>query len=353
MMRLRDKATCWGVDISSSAIKVLALARKKQRYIVKAYANIALADDAVVDGRIEQPAVVAATLRQAVKLGACSARNAVIAVPSKAAITKTIALPAGLSGRELEESVLQEAENHIPYPLSEIRLDFAVLTSTASVDDAMQILLAASRSEHVDSRLSVLESAGLKAQRVDIESYSIEHLLPRLLNHLNVGERPTTVALADIGAKTTSLYVLVNGALVFSREQEFGGHLLSEKMAQYYGLSYAQAEQQKQRGCLAADYETAVLAPFKMALAATISRALQFFFSSSNQYPAIDHLLLTGGSSVLPGMPSLLSQQTSIPVSLVDPLVDMAVATTVDRQALKQDTPTLLLACALATRGLL
>ncbi|HET8808406.1 MAG TPA: type IV pilus assembly protein PilM, partial [Methylophaga sp.] len=232
----RKKSPLLGIDISSSVVKILELHKKGDRYLVESYAVEPLPANAVVEGRIENGDEVAGAIKRAIKRAGSKAREAAVAVSANAAITKIVSFPASLSERELEENVMLEAENYIPYPLEEVRLDFEVLGTSAIDADALDVLLAASRRENVDARTEVIEKAGLKPKLVDVEAYTMENAFSLIAEQLPHHGQGLTVAVADVGATVTTLHVLVDGKIVFTREQTFGGRMLTEDIERHYGM---------------------------------------------------------------------------------------------------------------------
>jgi type IV pilus assembly protein PilM len=340
-----------GIDISSSVVKVLELSRKGSDYSVEAYAVETLPVNAVIESRIENREEVASAIRRAIKRSGTKAREAAVAVSANSAITKTVSFPASLSERELEANVMMEAENYIPYPLEEVRLDFEVLGPSASDVNAVDVLLAASRREHVDARTEVVEKAGLKAKLVDVEAYTMENAFELIAKQLPEQGQGLTVAVIDVGATVSTLHVLVDGKIVFTREQSFGGRMLTEDIERHYGMSHEEAGRAKKEGGLPDDYASAILEPFKRSMTMTVTRALQFFFSASSQYQSIDHIVLAGGCASIAGIDTMIEQETGTSTSIANPFLDMALGSKVNQQALSNDAPSMMIACGLAMRS--
>ena len=347
----RKKSSLLGIDISSSVVKLLELKQTNGKYSVESYAVEPLPLNAVIEGRIDNIDEVAAAVKRAVKRSGTKTQDASVAVSANSAISKIISFPSTLSERELEEQVMMEADNYIPYPLEEVRLDFEVL-GTSSVDaEAVDVLLAASRTENVEMRTSVVEEAGLTAKLVDVEAYTIENTFNLIAQQMPNQAQGLTVAVIDVGATVTTLYVLVDGKIVFTREQTFGGKMLTEEIERYYGLSYQEAGRAKQQSNLPDDYAGKVLNPFKRSMTTTIARGLQFFFSASTQYQSIDHIILAGGCASIPGMDSMIEEETGTSTSIANPFADMVLGPKIQIQALSNDAPAMLIACGLAMRS--
>ncbi|NQZ52699.1 MAG: pilus assembly protein PilM [Piscirickettsiaceae bacterium] len=347
----RKKSPLLGIDISSSVVKVLELHQKNGKYSVESYSVEPLPLNSVVEGRIENPDEVAGAIKRAVKRSSTKAKEAAVAVSANAAITKIISFPASLSEREMEEQIALEADNYIPYPLEEVRLDFEVLGASAADVDAVDVLLAASRTENVDARTEVLEKAGLIPKLVDVEAYTIENAFTLIAEQMPNNGQGLTVAIVDVGATVTTLHVLVDRKIVFTREQTFGGRMLTEDIERHYGMSYQEAGRAKKENNLPDDYAPKVLDPFKRSMVTTVTRALQFFFSASTQYQSIDHIILSGGCASIQGVDAMIEEETGTSTSIANPFSDMTLGSRIKIQALSNDAPSMMIACGLAMRS--
>lgn len=347
----REKSPLLGIDISSSVVKVLELSQKNGKYCVESYAVEPLPLNAVIEGRIEDNDEVAGAIRRAVKRSGTKAKEAAVAVSANSAITKIVSFSSSLSEREMEEQIMLEADNYIPYPLEEVRLDFEVIGTSAADIDAVDVLLAASRTENVDVRTEVLEKSGLKPKLVDLEAYTVENAFGLIAQQMPNHGQGLTVAVVDVGATITTLHVLVDGKIVFTREQTFGGRMLTEDIERHYGMSYQEAGRAKKENNLPEDYEPKVLDPFKRSMTTTVTRALQFFFSASTQYQSIDHIILAGGCASIEGVDAMIEEDTGTSTSIANPFSEMVLGSRVKIQALSKDAPSMMIACGLAMRS--
>lgn len=338
-----------GVDISSTAVKLLQLSRAGNRYRVEHYAVEPLPPNAVVEKNIVEVEAVGEAIRRALTRSGTRARHASAAVAGSAVITKVIPMPADLDGDELEAQVELEAANYVPYPIEEVNLDFEVLGPMPNTTDTVQVLLAASRSENVEIRASALELGGLTPKVMDVESFAIENAFTLLGEQLKT-PKDGLVALVDSGATMTTLYVLRNGRTLYSREQVFGGKQLTDEVMRRYGLSYEEAGQAKRQGGLPEGYQVEVLEPFKEAMVQQISRLLQFFYAGS-EFNRVDQLVIAGGGASIAGIDRMLEEQLGIPTMVANPLANMTLGPRVQPHALAQDAPSLMIACGLALRS--
>jgi type IV pilus assembly protein PilM len=354
VLLFKKKATqVLGVDISATAIKLLELGRSGSKYRVESYSVEPLPPNSVVDKNISDEKAVGEAIGRAVKKCGSRTKDAAVAVAGSAVITKVITMQAGLSDTDMDSQIKLEADQYIPFPLEEVNMDFEVLGPTQGNPEQVDVLLAASRSENVDIRVAALEVGGLKAKIVDVEAFALENTVGMMAKDMFGGGTGLTIAIADVGSAITTFTVLENLKIIYSREQNFGGAQLTEEIQRRYGLSYEEAglaKKQGKGGGLPDDYVSEVLEPFKQSMAQQISRAQQFFFSSS-QIASIDHLILAGGCASIPGIAEVVQSATGVPTIVANPFANMSVASRVQAHALSNDAPALMVACGLALRS--
>ena len=339
-----------GLDISSTSVKLVELTQKNGRYCVESFAVEPLPPNSVVEKNINDVEAIGEAVRRVIKRAKAKSKHAVVAVAGSSVITKTITMPANLSDSEMEEQIELEADQYVPYPLEEVSLDFEILGPTENNPDTIDVLLAACRTETVDMRTAAIESGGLTTKIVDIEAYATENACQLLLDQIPNQGIGKTIALVDVGATMTTLNVLHDQKLIYTRESMFGGKQLTEEIMRRYSLAYEEAGMAKRQGGLPENYTTEVLEPFKDTMCQQVSRSLQFFFSSS-QYNNIDHLLLAGGSASIAGVDELIKERTGIETTIANPFESMTLSADVKPQSLRSDAPSLLIACGLALRS--
>jgi type IV pilus assembly protein PilM len=338
-----------GVDISSTAVKLLQLTESGGRYRVEHYAVEPLPPNAVVEKNIVEVEAVGEAIKRAVSRSGTRVKHGAAAVSGSSVITKIIPMQGDLDQDSLEDQVQVEAANYIPYPIEEVSLDFEVLGPVANNPEMIQVLLAASRQENVDIRQSALELGGITAQVIDVEVFAMENAFKLVADQLSV-PRDAVVALVDIGATMTTLNVLRNQRSIYTREQVFGGKQLTDEVMRRYGLSYEEAGQAKRQGGLPESYEVEVLEPFKEALVQQVSRLLQFFYAGSD-FNRVDQVVLAGGCASISSIANLVEEQIGVPTVIANPLANMALGPRVQAHALAQDAPALMIACGLALRS--
>ena len=345
----KTQAPLIGVDISSTAVKLLQLSRSGDRYRVEHYAVEPLPPNAVVEKNVVEVEAVGEAIRRAVARAGTKTRHAAAAVSGSSVITKVIPMPADLDEDEMESQIELEAVNYVPYPIEEVNLDFEVLGPMPGNSEMAQVLLAASRSEHVEARASALELGGLEARVIDVEAFAIENAFSLMAGGLKV-PADGLVALVDVGATMTTLNVLRGGRSIYTRENVFGGKQLTDEVMRRYSLSYEEAGLAKRQGGLPESYEIEVLEPFKEAMVQQVSRLLQFFYAGS-EFNRVDQVVIAGGCASIKGVDSMVEEQLGIPTVVANPLAQMTLGPRVRPQHLAQDAPALMIACGLALRS--
>jgi type IV pilus assembly protein PilM len=340
-----------GVDVSSTALKLVELSEAgKGTYRLERYVIEALPRDVVTDGNIANLDQVSDALRRAHKRLGSRNRSIAMALPAAMVITKKIIVPAGQTEEELELQVEAEANQYIPFALDEVNLDFQILGPAPNNPDEVEVLIAASRKEKVEDRVAIAEAAGLKPRVMDVESYATEEAFRMIAPSLPANGRDQNIALVDIGAHVMHFYVLRNNQILFARDQAFGGNQLTHEIQRAFNLSPEEAESAKKNAGLPENYDADVLQPFMETLTLEITRALQFFFTSTS-YSQVDQVVLAGGCALLPGLDELVGKRAGVNAIVGNPFANMGASDRIRPRQLAADAPLLLIACGLALRS--
>ena len=359
------KLPIMGIDITNSAVKLLEIKPYGNQLEVASYGVAPLEKGAIVDRRIKDYPAVIRSIKAVINSTQPTTQRTAVAVPAAAVMTRTLSLPQALDDEAMEALVMLEAEQHIPYPLNEVAIDFQRLPANNPNDDNQPVLLVACRKEVTEQLDNVLEAAGLEPKVTDVENFAMERSLSLIINQLPINKnhyknasataqpslQTSLIAVADIGATTNVFNVLCNGKIIYSREQTFGGKQLTDAIKRHYQLPYATAELAKQQGRLPAEYTLDLLAPFKANLIQQLERQLQLFYSAT-AYTQIDHLILAGGCSVIENLPQEVQEQLGYATYLANPFAGMVLSDKINTAALAKDAPALMIACGLAIRGL-
>jgi type IV pilus assembly protein PilM len=346
----RKQTSVLGIDISSAAVKLLELSKTGNGFRVESFAIAPLHQDPLADKNIANVNVIADAIKIALTRSKSNLKQATVAVSGSAVITKIITMPRSLTDIEMEEQIMIEADQYVPYSLDEVNFDFEVQGVNEKNPEMVDVLLVASRRENVDDRVEALSQAGLKASIVDVETFAMENAFSLLTDHFAGSTGPQTVAIADIGSTISVLTVLHDGRIVHTREQQFGGKQLTEEIQRRYGLSYDEAGLAKRHGGLPDNYTVDVLEPFKRAMVQQIQRSLQFFVPSSADR-GVNSIVLAGGCASIPGIDKLVEKSLGMPAYIANPFKNMALSHKINPGDLRDNAPAMMIACGLSIRS--
>lgn len=339
----KSKGAVLGLDIGTSAIKMVELVPSGSSAKLSRWAIHALPPGAISENTITNVDAVIDVFVRAVARESIKAKRVVSAVCSSHAVSSNIVLPGDLSDSEMEEQVEVEASQFVPYALEDVNLDFQVLGASGLNPDDYEVLAVACRREIIEDYVAVIEAAELNAEVIDIDTYALE----RVVGHAHPGSGVDAVV--DIGHSNTHLGIFGDHKTLYSRYQPFGGKQLVDLVVQRYGVSDEEAEGLIRSESPPDGYRREVLPQFVQLTAKETARALQFFHSSSST-SNVDRVIITGGSSHIPGLVEGVEKELGVPTIVLDPFNN--ITHKFDSHHLAQVSGSLAVACGLALRGI-
>lgn len=339
-----------GIDIGTQNVKGVLLSKSANGYKVEAAARLPLPRGAVVDNVILDVQAVGKVLEKLRKRFPKSVKNVAAAVSGSGVISKTVFLNSVQNDDELESQIEIQAENLIPYPLDEVSIDFEVMGENEHDKNKIDVLLIASRTELVEARVSALEHGNFTAKIMDVAGFALARSYNMVKHQLEDSTNSTPIALIDIGASTLTMAIMIDGKAVFTKEQSFGGDQYSQSIAAFYNMEQADAEAAKLHDELPRNYAFEVLAPFQTAMIQQIRRTLQMYTTSKNGAD-VSQILLSGGCSEIASIDQVLSEELSIPTTVVAPFSHSEVQKDINFDSLNREAPIYMIASGLALRS--
>lgn len=304
----------FGIDIGSNSIKVVQLEKAGQEYKLVAYGMASAPPKGFVSEAHVDLEILAESIRKLVKDARLSTNNTAIALSETQVYTRVITTPP-LSEAELSSAIKWEAEQYIPLPLSDVKIDYQILSQPekANPQARMDILLVAAPIVTINKYMKIMQLAGLKPVLMETEIISVARAL--------VPEANTTTLLVDIGAMTSEIAVVRHGTLSFTRSIATGGNSLGRAVASELNLEFMQAEEYKKTYGLDMTKLSGKVAmaikPVFDVIVNEMRRAISFYQKEKNDI--VTHVVLTGGTSRMPGMVSYLAEVFGLEVSIGDP----------------------------------
>jgi type IV pilus assembly protein PilM len=297
-----------GLDIGSGSIKVVVINHASGRPVLEKVAMVSVADDAIVEGEVMDPTLVADAVRGLLESAQIRTKDVVVAIGGRDVIIKKIQMDR-MSATEAREAIRWVADGHVPFDPENVELDFQIL-DPEEAGQQMQVLLVAAKRELVESKLSLLSEIGLEASVIDVEAFALHNAFEANYPEAMRG----IVALASIGHEITNVNLLENGVPVLTRDLSIGVRRLREDLQRERGLT-AEAADRVVRGV---DLDP-TLAPFVTTrgeeLALGIERAAAFLQTASRQVGSLSRLYLTGAGARIPGLAGVLADRLKIPVT--------------------------------------
>jgi type IV pilus assembly protein PilM len=346
-MLFKAKKDIVGLDIGSSSVKLVKLREAKGIYHLESLGVASLPPEAIVDNAIMDSTSVVEVIRNLVESHKVKTKNVATSISGHSVIIRKIVLPI-MTDDEMESSIQWEAEQYIPFEISEVNLDCQILGPDEKDPSQMNVILVAAKKDFVNDHVAVLKECGLNPVVMDIDCFAIENAFEA--NHTGSSE---TIALINMGASATNINILKNGVSVFTRDIQVGGNMFNDEIQKRLGLSGPEAERTK-LGEVLDDVDAngvgEVIAQATEILAQEVQRSLDFF-SATSADEKVQGLFITGGVSKAPDVKKALERRLGIAVEPLDPFRQLVVSEKdFDPEYLQEMAPFFSVAVGLAMR---
>ncbi len=334
--------TTVGLDIGSGLIKVVVIDHSKGEPELTHVATTPVLADAIVEGEVMDLAV----LSEAIKglFTGLKQKRVVIAVGGRDVIVKRIQVDR-MKESDAAEVVRWEAQQHVPFDVEGVELDFQVLDPDGD-GLQMDVLLVAAKRELVETKITLLADAGLQAETVDVDAFALHNAFELSYPEAMQG----VVAVANVGHEVTNVNLLEDGVPLLSRDLNVGTRKFREDLQRDIGMSAEDAD-----AVLISGEPRPELQPYIDArgeeIAVGMERAAAFLQAASRDAPGIQQVFMSGGGARVHGLKEALSKRLGLPVEIANPLQRLQVAEGVfDTMDVDAISPLLMLSVGLALR---
>ena len=349
-MLFGKKKSVAGLDIGSSSIKMVELDGKSNSLSLVSLGYENLPDDTIIDGQIMELNVVSDVIRNVCATHKVMADQVVTGVSGHSVIIKNIVLPA-MSADELEESIDWHAEEHIPYDLADVSLDYQI---TGTTSDSTHVLIAACKRERIDNVRQAVQLAGKEPYVIDVDTFALQNCYE--LNYQP--DDSQVVTLLNIGASTMNVNIVKGTRSLFTRDITVGGSQFTDVLQRSLGLSFQQAEAVKRGVSHAVEgIEEKSIEPLMNNVTEIVAMEIQKTFdfyraTTEDNETIVQKILISGGGSKLAGLAQDLSARLELPVEVLDPFRNIKVdSRKFDPDYLSEIMPEMAVAVGLAMRG--
>lgn len=306
-----------GLSIGTSSIKLIELKKSGKVWKLLHFGMVQLPEDAIVNREIVNPVVVAESLKTLLSQIRLKNKSVCTAVSGNSVIIKRMQIDAPNS-KEIESQVFWEAEQYVPFDISEVYLDYQVLGKAP--DGKTEVLLVAVKKGIIDSYMGIVQDGGLKPKVIDVDHFALTHLLDIL--PVAPGE---AAALVDIGAASIKMVITQSGVPLFTKDTALGGKNLTQEIQRHMNMSFSDAEVLKlsgQTGGLPQEVGE-LIAVMNDNFAMEIKRTLDLYSASSSGGP-VRYVLLCGGAARTPNLSRIVEEKTGLPVQVINPFSAIA-----------------------------
>ena len=307
-----------GVDIGSSSIKVVQLKEKGKRVQLVRYGFVPLPAQTIIDGHVMNRGAVVDGLMKIFHDHKISQKEVAIGVYGQSIIVRKITMPL-MSAAELDEQITWEAEQHIPFDIKVMSVDYEVLKKRPEAGQ-MDLLLVAAEKDEINDYAAIIREAKLKPVVVDINAFTVQNIF----EYNNSLPEDQTIALLNVGASVSSLNIVSRGVSAFSREVTNAGNTITEEIQRQCNYPFDQAESYKCGGesAMVPPQVHQVIAQACDALAGEIQRSIDFYLATSGEVE-IAKIHVCGGSAYLSPLISAIEKRARVPVLVLDPLANI------------------------------
>jgi len=322
-----------GVDIGSYSIKITQLKNNKRKWSLSKYAIVTLPEDIVFQeiNPVEKRTIISSLIKKCLSQNNINTKNAAISVSGSSVIVRYVKFPK-ISKEDLAKSIQFEAEPYIPFDIKEVNLGFYILGEvTEEGQKKTDTVLVAAKKDIIQSKMDILQDAGLKSVIVDVDAFALE-------SSYEINKDPEiqeTVIIVNIGANVTNITILENGISRVVRDIFIGGNTFTRTLQKNLQCDFKKSEELKKKtGLLVTpeDKEQALKENNKDALQCSnimisvakdllneIHRSIDFFYSQRGEQQVINRILLSGGGAKLNNLEKYISQELKIHTEIFDP----------------------------------
>ncbi len=323
-----------GIDIGESAIKVVQLRNEGGVALLETYGEIALGPygDSIVGQPVRlPPETLAKALKELLQGAGATSLTAGVAVSYAASLVKLIEVPA-LDPKQLATVIPIEARKYIPAPIAEVQVDWFIVPETEQrlfeshdgleevVHTSLQkrlVLVAAMHNSMLETHAQTMKLAGITSLFYEIEAFSVMRAA--------VDRSLTPVAVIDMGARTTKLYIIELGIILASHVMQKGSGDITKGIANTTHVSLQKAEAMKRQMGVGHTLqerlnEEGVSHVCRLSVEQVFSEMRRVLSGFQRKYnKAISKVVLTGGGASLGGIQEYAREQLEVEVELARP----------------------------------
>jgi len=330
-MPVSKKNQLVGLDIGSHSIKLVELEETKKGMILRSFGVMGLPQNAIVEGSIREMEIISSAIKNLYKHLNVKNKNVATSISGYSVIVKKISI-SQREESELDATINEEAEQYIPFDISDVNLDYEILPAALEEpeegkeekeeSDLMDVMLVAAKKDIVDDYVSLLHLSGLNPVTLDVDAFALQNAF-----ELSSEQMSGCYAIVNVGAEELGINAIKDGVSIFTRDSSYGGSQITEAIMSKFDVSHEEADKIKLGGSKMEKEREALEEIFTSVVSGwvqEIKRALDFLGTT---YPdeSIERIYMTGGSCRIPGFQKYLELETDIPVEELNPFTNLQI----------------------------
>ena len=313
----RQRKTTVGLDIGSSLVKAVELDFSRSAPTLKRLGVVPLPPEAIVDGEVMDRLLVLDAVRECITQAGIRTSEVVTAVSGRALIVTKVLMDR-MDQDDAQEAIFWEAEQHVPFDIDDVSLDFQILDGDVG-GNQMQVLLVAAKKELIHQHADLVRDANLEPRIIDLDAFAIQNCYESNYE-IEAGQ---VVGLLDIGSEVTNLNIIQDGTPQFTRDLSIGRARFVEEMQREFHVGEEEAakilaSEEPPEGLLVENLQE-VVGRAAEEISGGLERAFAYIKGGENE-GQLDAIVLSGGGAQMPLLRKHLSQRHDVPVEVLDPL---------------------------------
>lgn len=311
-----------GIDIGLSAVKIAEVLQTSDgNFKINRFASVDLPEGTIIEDEIQKEDEILQAIQQALKELKSSNKFACLGISGPNTLIKRLQL-AGGTIEEIEDQVTWEAEQYLPFSIDEGNISFSVVGENQG--GGVDVLIGAAKKTVVEAFKELVERSNLKVKIVDLTAAATLNVFESVMGSEVTGKGKTWI-LMDLGAQSTQFMIYKNGILVFFKEINIGGLTITEEIQRQMGVNYSEAESLKIHGDGSGNIPEEIVDLINQVLDSFFSelkKTVDFWVNSTSE-EAFDGCIITGGTSLIPGLPDALQELFDTEVQILNPFTTM------------------------------
>lgn len=311
----RKSKSSVGLDVGSSLIKVVEVDHSKDEPVLTKYGIIKLPPEAIVEGELMDQTLVIEGIQECMTKAGIESHNVITAVSGRAVIVKKVVMDK-MNPDDAKEAIFWEAEQHVPFDIDDVCLDFQILNEDVGANQ-MEILLVAAKKEMVNTHAGLVREAGLNPLIIDVDSFAIQNAVEATSEFDD--DRGLVTALVNIGSDVTNINIVQNNVPYFTRDLSVGSNVFVEAVQREMGVTFEEAEALISGTEEIDDTERFhdIIAQAANDISMGIERSIAFL-KTAGDAENIDRVILSGGGARVPALKEILAERHDVDITTND-----------------------------------